>query len=140
MELSTELWALFGVFSIAALSIFIQAAHLGAAAGNAYAVSDRSAKPPFSGPIGGRLARNVRNQAEGLMLFIPLVIVSEFAGVSNLWTQWGALVFISARALYVPLYAFAISPLRSMAWFAGFVSLFVYAWGILSATYFAGGA
>ena len=68
-----ELWMLFAAFGITAFSIFVQGMHLGAAAGNAYVVSDRSEPAPFEGPIGGRLARNVRNQIEGMSLFVPLV-------------------------------------------------------------------
>lgn len=137
IEMSQELWALMAMFGVVALSILFQGMHLGATAGNPYVISDRSTPPPGSSPVGGRLSRNVRNQVEGMILFIPLVLVSELAGVSNGWTQWAALIFICARALYVPFYAFGIAPLRTIAWTVGYFSLFAYGWGILSATYFA---
>lgn len=135
-SMSLELWALFGAFGITALSIFLQGAHLGASAGNAYVVSDRSAPAPFEGPMGGRLARNVRNQIEGMALFLPLVAIATFAGISNGWTARGALVFVCARALYVPLYAFGVPGLRSLVWTAGFFALVAFAWGIFKSAAF----
>ncbi|MEM1274652.1 MAG: MAPEG family protein [Pseudomonadota bacterium] len=129
-----ELWMLLGAFGITAFSIFVQGLHLGAAAGNAYVVSDRSAPAPFEGPMGGRLARNVRNQIEGMALFVPLVLIASMTGISNGWTQWAALIFVCARAAYVPLYAFGIKGLRSLAWTAGFFALLAFARGIYAAT------
>ena len=66
-------------------------------------------------PLDGRLARNVRNQIEGMALFVPLVVIASITGISNGWTQWGALIFVCARLAYVPFYAFGIKGLRSMA-------------------------
>lgn len=134
--ISIELWSLFGAFSVTAMSIFLQGAHLGAVAGNSYVISDRSAPAPFEGPLGGRLARNVRNQIEGMALFVPLVSIAALTGISNDWTQWAAIVFVCARALYVPLYAFAVTGLRSLVWTVGFFSLLVFAWGVVQAASF----
>lgn len=131
--LTFELWMLFAAFGITAVSIFVQGMHLGATAGNAYVLSDRSDPAPFEGPMGGRLARNVRNQIEGMALFVPLVLIASLAGISNGWTQWAALIFVCARLAYVPLYAFGVKGLRSMAWTAGFFSLLAFAWGLYAA-------
>ncbi|MEM9238384.1 MAG: MAPEG family protein [Pseudomonadota bacterium] len=43
------------------------------------------------------MARNVRNQIEGMALFVPLVVIASITGISNGWTQWGALIFVCAR-------------------------------------------
>lgn len=131
--LTYELWMLFAAFGITAFSIFVQGMHLGAAAGNAYVLSDRSNPAPVNGPMGGRLARTVRNQIEGMALFVPLVVIASLAGISNDWTQWGALIFVCARLAYVPLYAFGVKGLRSMAWTIGFFALLAFAWGLYPA-------
>ena len=131
--LTPELWMLFAAFGITAISIFLQGLHLGATVGNAYVISDRSEPAPFEGPIGGRLARNVRNQVEAMALFVPLVLIASLAGISNGWTQTAALVFVCARVAYVPLYAFGVKGLRSMAWTVGFFALLAFAWGLYSA-------
>ncbi|MEM9436355.1 MAG: MAPEG family protein [Pseudomonadota bacterium] len=131
--LTYELWMLFAALGVTAFSIFVQGVHLGAAAGNAYVVSDRSEPAPFDSPMGGRLARNVRNQIEGMALFVPLVLIASLAGISNGWTQTAALVFVCARLAYVPLYAFGVKGLRSMAWTVGFFALLAFAWGLYAA-------
>lgn len=128
-----ELWMLFAALGVTAFSIFVQGMHLGATVGNAYVVSDRSEPAPFDGPMGSRLARNMRNQIEGMALFVPLVMIAFLSGISNGWTQTAALIFVCARLAYVPLYAFGIKGLRSLAWIVGSFSLLGFAWGLYSA-------
>lgn len=137
IAMSTELWALFGTFAVALVSILAQGMYLDLRSGIPYVLSSRDTTAPNHGPLGGRLDRNVGNQVEGMILFLPLVAVSELAGISNVWTVNAALVYLAARVLYLPAYAFGLVPFRTMIWSAGLFALFAYGWGILSATAFA---
>lgn len=136
--MSVELWALLGTFAIALMSILAQGFYLDLRAGLRYVLSSRETAPPNHGPLGGRLDRNVRNQVEGMMLFVPLVLVSELAGISNGWTQGAALAYVAARALYLPAYALALVPFRTLVWSIGLAALFAYTWGVLSVQAIAG--
>lgn len=132
--MSIELWALLGCALVMFLSIGAQAIYLDIMAGAAYGLGNRDVPPSGYGEVGGRLDRNVRNQVEGLVLFIPLVVVSAAAGVSNPWTQKAALAYLITRFVYFLVYAAGIRVVRSVVWLSGLIALLVYVIGILKQT------
>jgi uncharacterized MAPEG superfamily protein len=68
----------------------------------------------------GRLIRALDNHFEGLILFTIAVVVVTLGGSSSALTQACAWVYLGARVLYVPAYAFGLTPWRSVIWAAGF--------------------
>ena len=128
--MSVELWSLFAVFGVMLFSVLAQGTYLDLRAGIPYVLSSRAEPPPNHGPLGARLDRNVRNQVEGLALFLPLVLISATSGISNGWTENAALAYAASRAAYVPSYAFDLVPVRTLIWAAGLASLFAFAWGL----------
>jgi uncharacterized MAPEG superfamily protein len=46
-------------------------------------------------------------------------------------THWGTLVYLAGRVVYVPLYAFGVKQLRSLAWLVSIVGLGMVAAAIL---------
>jgi uncharacterized MAPEG superfamily protein len=67
-------------------------------------------------PIAGRLERALTNFLETFPLFAAALLVAHAAGRHDWMTEWGAMLYFTARVVYVPLYAFGIFLVRSLAW------------------------
>lgn len=110
------------------LAALLQAAQIGLAGrfmnkdmGAAWNASPRDVEPHFS-PMTGRLRRAVQNHFEGLALFtiaVVMVAVEDRSGPLTVLCAW---LYLLARILYVPAYAFGWSPWRSIIWAVGFLS------------------
>ena len=111
-----------------ALAALLQAAQIGLAAavmnrdvGAKWNASARDSQPEFS-PMTGRLRRAVDNHFEALILFTIAVVVVMIGDAGSPLTVLCAWVYLAARILYVPAYAFGWSPWRSLIWAVGFVA------------------
>jgi uncharacterized MAPEG superfamily protein len=82
---------------------------------------DGEASPP--GKLAGRLLRAQANLYETLPLFIGAVIMAHVAGKDGVLTLWGSHLYLFARVLYVPLYAFGVTGLRSLAFLVSLAGL-----------------
>ena len=71
-----------------------------------------------------RLYRALNNHFEGLVLFTGAVVVTVLSGGANGLTATLAWVYVAARVLYVPAYAFGWTPWRSVIWAVGFLATF----------------
>ena len=78
--------------------------------------------PPLS-PMAGRLKRAQDNLFETLPLFIGAVLVAHVAGRETQNVAIGAHVYLVARMLYVPLYAFGVKQIRSLVWLVSIAGL-----------------
>lgn len=67
-----------------------------------------------------RLLRAMNNHFEALILFTIAVVVVVLGNQSTGFTQTCAWVYLCARILYVPAYAFGWTPWRSLIWFVAF--------------------
>ena len=70
----------------------------------------------------GRLQRALNNHFEGLILFTLAVVVVTLGGQSTALTAACAWIYLAARVLYIPAYAFGWVPWRSAIWAAGFAA------------------
>ena len=70
----------------------------------------------------GRLKRAMDNHFEGLILFTIACVVITVSGRSTTFTGTLAIIYLFARIIYIPAYAFGWVPWRSYIWFAGFLS------------------
>ena len=70
----------------------------------------------------GRLQRALNNHFEGLILFTLAVVVVTLGGQSTALTAACAWIYLAARVLYIPAYAFGWVPWRSVIWAAGFAA------------------
>lgn len=68
----------------------------------------------------GRLHRALANHTEGLVLFAIAALVVSHSNQSTGFTAACASVYLIARLLYVPAYALAWQPWRTVIWMAGF--------------------
>ena len=88
--------------------------------GPKYAMGPRDAPRQLTG-LPGRLQRALVNHFEGLILFTIAVLVVTLSGQSSAFTAACAWTYLAARALYVPAYAFAWTPWRSVIWGIGWL-------------------
>lgn len=105
--------------TVLALAVFLQVAQIGLAGaamnrdvGLDWNASPRDTQPEFS-PLTGRLRRAVSNHFEALTLFTIAVVVVMLSGSASGFTAACAWVYLGARILYVPAYAYGWAPWRS---------------------------
>lgn len=70
-------------------------------------------------PRTGRLHRAMNNHFEGLILFTVAVVVVTLGEASSPLTTTCAWIYLAARIVYVPAYAFGWVPWRSVFWAVG---------------------
>lgn len=78
--------------------------------------------PPLN-LVAGRLARAQANFYETFPLYAAAALTVSYAHLTDRWTAIGALVWIAARALYLPLYGFGVPYVRSFAWIASLIGI-----------------
>lgn len=115
------------VLTLAGLLQFVQYAIFAVPAnielGTGYTSSARDRPPSKQLSIRtARLQRAMNNHFEGLILFTLAVVVVTLGGQSSGVTQACAWVYLMARILYVPAYAWGLRPWRSAIWAAGFLA------------------
>ena len=110
------------------LAALLQAVQIGLAGavmnrdtGPRWNAGPRDSQPEFS-PLTGRLRRAVNNHFEALALFTIAVVLVMLTGASSGLTATAAWLYLAARVLYVPAYAYGWTPWRSLIWAVGFVA------------------
>jgi len=73
--------------------------------------------------VGQRAARALANMHEALPVFLALALMNMIAGSAAAMATSGALVFLIARVIYVPLYLSGVMGLRSLVWVVSWVGL-----------------
>lgn len=114
--------------TVLALAAILQAFQIGLAAavmngdvGAKWNAGPRDRTPEFS-PMTGRLRRAVNNHFESLAFFTIAAVVIGMSGQNSGFTAGAAWIYLGARVLYVPAYAFGWSPWRSVIWGVGFLA------------------
>ena len=88
-----------------------------------YGAGPRDEPPPGESLARGRLARAVTNFAETFPLFAAGVLACVVLERTGTQTEWGAALYFWGRLAYVPLYAFGVPWLRSVAWFVAIAGI-----------------
>jgi uncharacterized MAPEG superfamily protein len=88
---------------------------------------DQADMPPLS-DMAKRLERAQANLFETLPLFIGAILIAHVSERANDLTALGAHLYLFGRIAYVPLYAFGLSPWRSLAWIVSLVGLLMVIW------------
>ena len=68
------------------------------------------------------LKRALDNSIVAMTLFAPAILILVLLDRTNSSTLLAAQVFLVARIVYVPMYAFGIPTLRTLAWLSGFAA------------------
>jgi uncharacterized MAPEG superfamily protein len=114
-----EMLALYGL--LVALTLALQATGSFQQLGMGYLLSSRDESRTVGG-IAGRLNRALNNSVVAMVLFAPAVLVLHAKGVSTSGTVIAAQLFLAARVIYLPAYAYRITGVRTLAWSVGFVA------------------
>ncbi len=84
--------------------------------GYRWTASARDAEvPPLTG-VAGRLERALRNFLETFPVFVAAVLVVHVMGREGPLSAWGAVLYVAARLVYLPLYAAGVPLVRSLVW------------------------
>ena len=81
-----------------------------------WSASARDQPMPPLADVAGRLDRASANFFETFALFAAAVLIAHVAGREGALTWWGAQLYLWARVAYLPLYAFGVPLVRSLAW------------------------
>ncbi|BCM24549.1 MAPEG family protein [Methyloradius palustris] len=84
--------------------------------GTQWNVSARDGEMPELNPLAARLARAQANLFETLPLFAIAILIATVANKTNWMTEVGAVTYLIARLVYLPLYAFGVPVVRTVVW------------------------
>jgi len=84
-------------------------------------------------PVAGRLERAQANYYESFPLIAAAILIVSVADLETRWTAIGAILWLAARLLYLPLYAFGVPVLRSLVWTTSVIGLLMVIWPALAA-------
>jgi uncharacterized MAPEG superfamily protein len=91
--------------------------------GYRWAASARDTElPPLTG-VEGRLERALRNFLETFPVFVAAVLLVHSLGHEGPLSKWGAVLYFTARLVYVPLYAAGVPIVRSLVWNVAFIGI-----------------
>ncbi len=94
---------------------------------------DEELPPPQ--PIVGRLARAQANFFETFPIFAAAALIVAVAGLGDRWTAVGAWLWLGARIVYLPLYAFGVPMVRTLAFLVSVVGIALVLRPALAATF-----
>jgi uncharacterized MAPEG superfamily protein len=66
---------------------------------------------------------------------IAAVLIVSAAGIADKWTGIGAWLWLGGRVAYLPLYAFGVRYLRSLAWGLALAGIVMVLWPALAAAF-----
>jgi len=93
---------------------------------------DEARKPT---PLQARTSRTIANHIEGMMLFIPLVLVAELLQLSTSLTTIGAGLYLAGRGAFVAFYLAGVPYLRSAAWGISLIGIMIFAVPVITAAF-----
>ncbi|MES1988254.1 MAG: MAPEG family protein, partial [Pseudomonadota bacterium] len=79
-------------------------------------------KPPLS-PFTDRLFRAQSNFFETFPQFASAVLIVMVSQSASVYSYWGALIYLIARVIYFPLYAFGVPVIRTLVWLLSIIGL-----------------
>lgn len=132
--MSPELTILGCTLVLALVQILLPALWRTRETGAAYNVGARDAAGPPVGKVTGRLQRAQANLLETLPLFAAAVLIAHVTAQESALTLYGAALYLAARVIYLPLYAFGIPVVRTLAWCVSLAGILMILWAILFAS------
>jgi len=91
--------------------------------GTKWNMSARDEELPPPQPIVGRLARAQANFFETFPIAAAAILIVDAAGITDRWTAIGAIVWLVARIVYLPVYALGIPMLRTAIFLVSVVGI-----------------
>jgi uncharacterized MAPEG superfamily protein len=87
-----------------------------------WAAGPRDEPRPVTG-VAARLQRALANYLETFPIFAAAVLMVLVSDSRGSLSEWGAIAYLVARIVYVPLYAAGIPRIRSLVWAVSLVGL-----------------
>jgi uncharacterized MAPEG superfamily protein len=128
---SIELWLLVASLVVHAFYLTAQALIYRWQYGVWFAASARDIVPSPESAVLGRAERAFRNLLETYPAFIVLALIAHLARSGDPLVFWGAIVWLAARIVYLPLYLFGVFAIRSLVWLVAATGLFLMFIGVL---------
>ena len=129
--MTIELTALTWTVVLAIVQLFLPAGFRNREIGVARNIGPRDDPGPPPGKITGRLQRAQANLYETLPLFAIVVLIAHVTNRHNYLTVNAAFIYLVARILYVPAYAFAWTGVRSLIFGAGLAAICIFLFVLL---------
>jgi uncharacterized MAPEG superfamily protein len=116
--------AMLGASGVLCLFHIVAASHAASLQrGYRWTASARDAEvSPLTG-IAGRLERALRNFLETFPVFVAAVLLVHVLGRESRLSAWGAVLYFTARLVYVPLYVAGVPFVRSLVWNVAFIGI-----------------
>jgi uncharacterized MAPEG superfamily protein len=121
--MTTELSVLAWGCVLALLHIFIAVRFKTRQYGTSWNVGARDAELPPPQPIVGRLARAQANFFETFPIIAAAILIVTVADLESRWTAAGALLWLGARIVYLPLYAAGVPVVRTIVFLVSIVGI-----------------
>ena len=83
----------------------------------------RDGEPAKLSELTGRLLRAQSNFFETFPLFATSLLMCVVTDNLSVYSYWGAIIYLSARVIYFPLYAFGVPVIRSVIWLISMAGL-----------------
>jgi uncharacterized MAPEG superfamily protein len=103
--------------------------------GTAWNISARDEALPPPEPLVGRLARAQANYFETFPIAAAAILIVYSAGLHDRLTALGAIIWLVARIVYLPVYALGIPMLRTALFIASVIGILMVLWPALAATF-----
>lgn len=129
--MSTELTVLAWGCVLALVHIFVAVRFKTRQYGVKWNMGARDEVLPPPDPIVGRLARAQANFFETFPVVAAAILIVEVAGRTSQWTAIGAVLWLAARLLYLPLYAAGIPRVRTLVWLTSVAGIALVLWPAL---------
>ena len=123
LAMTTELSVLAWGCILALVHIFATIRYKTRQYGSTWNMGPRDQELPPAQPIVGRLARAQANFFETFPIFAAAALIVSVAHLGGRWTAIGAMLWLGARIVYLPLYAAGVPVVRSIAWALALVGI-----------------
>lgn len=127
--------ALLLIFAASCLLAYVHIFAAGAAKtkqyGRKWNIGPRDEDLPEPSPIVGRLMRADANYRENFVVFVPLLIAILVAGKAGPVAIAGGIVWLSARILYLPVYAAGITGWRTAIYLVSLIGTAMLLWQLV---------
>jgi len=122
--MTADLWALLAAMLLAVVQLTLSSVLTLRQLGGTWVAGPRDEPREVTG-VSGRFVRAHRNLLEIFPQFLAALFLVHAADAVGSWSVVGAWLFVIARLLYVPAYAFAPPGVRPLCWLAAQVGIFM---------------
>ena len=91
--------------------------------GTKWNMGPRDEELPLPDPMVGRLSRAQANFLETFPIAAAALLIVHVGQLGDRWTAFGAIAWLAARVVYLPLYALGVPLLRTIAFLVSIVGL-----------------